>query len=141
MYVSETSLRVRYGETDQMGYAYYGFYAMYYEVARVESLRQLGLTYKALEEMGVMMPVLENRSQYLAPARYDDLLRIVTTLRERPGVKIRFEYEIFNESGALIHRGETLLAFVDKNSNRPCRPPQAMIKVLQPFFPEKSAGQ
>jgi acyl-CoA thioester hydrolase len=65
----------------------------------------------------------------------------VTTLRERPGVKIRFEYEIFNESGALIHRGETLLAFVDKNSNRPCRPPQAMIRVLQPFFPEKSAGQ
>jgi acyl-CoA thioester hydrolase len=134
MYVSETSIRVRYGETDQMGYVYYGFYAMYYEVARVESLRQLGLTYKELEEMGVMMPVLENHSTYLAPARYDDLLRVVTTLREKPGVKIRFEYEIFNESNILLHRGETLLVFVDKLTNRPRRPPQAMLDVLAPFF-------
>ena len=107
MYVSETSIRVRYGETDQMGYVYYGYYAMYYEVARVESLRQLGLTYKELEDMGVMMPVLENHSVYLAPARYDDLLRVVTTLREKPGVRIRFEYEIFNETDSLLHRGET----------------------------------
>jgi acyl-CoA thioester hydrolase len=134
MYVSETSIRVRYGETDQMGYVYYGYYAMYYEVARVESLRQLGLTYKALEEMGVMMPVLENNSVYLAPARYDDLLRVVTTLREKPGVKIRFEYEIFNESNTLLHRGGTLLAFVDKKANRPCRPPRAMLDVLAPYF-------
>jgi acyl-CoA thioester hydrolase len=134
MYVSQTSIRVRYGETDQMGYVYYGFYAMYYEVGRVESLRQLGLTYKELEEMGVMMPVLENHSTYLAPARYDDLLRVVTTLHEKPGVKIRFHYEIFNESNVLLHRGETLLAFVDKRTNRPCRPPQAMLDVLTPYF-------
>ncbi|HET7179798.1 MAG TPA: thioesterase family protein, partial [Chryseosolibacter sp.] len=106
MYISETSIRVRYGETDQMGYVYYGNYAMYYEVARVESLRQLGLTYKEIEEMGVMMPVLENKSRDLAPARYDDLLRIVTTLREKPGVKIRFEYDIFNSDNTLIHQGE-----------------------------------
>src|SRR5687767_9869919 len=124
MYVSETSIRVRYGETDQMGYVYYGYYAMYYEVARVESLRQLGLTYRELEAMGVMMPVLENHSKFLAPARYDDLLRIVTTLREKPGVKIRFEYEIFNPSNALIHKGETLLVFIDMKSNKPCRPPK-----------------
>lgn len=134
MYVSETSIRVRYGETDQMGYVYYGYYAMYYEVARVESLRQLGLTYRELEAMGVMMPVLENHSKFLAPARYDDLLRIVTTLREKPGVKIRFEYEIFNENNALIHKGETLLVFIDMKSNRPCRPPKAMETVLEPFF-------
>ena len=134
MYVSQTYIRVRYGETDQMGYVYYGFYAMYYEVGRVESLRQLGLTYKELEEMGVMMPVLENHSTYLAPARYDDLLRVVTTLHEKPGVKIRFHYEIFNESNVLLHRGETLLAFVDKRTNRPCRPPQAMLDVLAPYF-------
>jgi acyl-CoA thioester hydrolase len=134
MYVSETSIRVRYGETDQMGYVYYGFYAMYYEVGRVESLRQLGLSYKALEAMGVMLPVLENHSTYLAPARYDDLLRVVTTLREKPGVKIRFEYAIFNESNTLIHRGETLLVFVDKATSRPRRPPQAMLDVLAPFF-------
>ncbi|MEO5603207.1 MAG: thioesterase family protein [Cyclobacteriaceae bacterium] len=134
MYTSETSIRVRYGETDQMGYVYYGNYAMYYEVARVESLRQLGLTYREIEEMGVMMPVLENKSKYIAPARYDDLLRIVTTLREKPGVKIRFEYEIFNSQNALIHQGETLLVFINKTTNRPCRQPPAMQKVLEPYF-------
>lgn len=136
MYVSETSIRVRYGETDQMGYVYYGHYAMYYEVARVESLRQLGLTYKSLEEMGIIMPVLENHSTYLAPARYDDLLRIVTTLREKPGVRIRFGYEIFNGEEKLIHKGETLLVFIDKKTNRPCKPPQAMVDVLAPYFNE-----
>ena len=134
MYTSETSIRVRYGETDQMGYVYYGNYAMYYEVARVESLRQLGLTYREIEEMGIMMPVLENKSKYLAPARYDDLLRIVTTLREKPGVKIRFEYEIFNSQNTLIHQGETLLVFINKTTNRPCRQPPAMHKVLEPYF-------
>lgn len=96
MYQSETSIRVRYGETDQMAYVYYGNYAMYYEVARVESLRQLGVTYKELEASGIMMPVLENHSKFLGPARYDELLRIVTTIREKPTVKIKFEYEIFN---------------------------------------------
>ncbi|HTJ48676.1 MAG TPA: thioesterase family protein [Cyclobacteriaceae bacterium] len=134
MYQSKTTVRVRYGETDQMGYVYYGFYAMYYEVARVESLRQLGVTYKEIEAMGVIMPVLENKSKYLAPARYDELLTIVTTVREKPGVRIKFEYEIFNEENKLIHQGETLLAFVDKISNRPRRPPELMEKVLAPFF-------
>ena len=134
MYQSETSIRVRYGETDQMGYVYYGFYAMYYEVARVESLRQLGLTYKEIEAMGIIMPVLENKSKFIAPGRYDEQLRIVTTLREKPGVRIRFEYEIFNEENKLIHQGETLLVFVDKQTNKPCRPPEAMQKVMEPFF-------
>lgn len=134
MYISETSLRVRYSETDQMGYVYYGNYASYYEVARVESLRQLGLTYREIEEMGVMMPVLENRSKYLAPARYDDLLRIVTTLREKPGVRIRFEYQIFNAENVLIHQGETILVFINKLTNRPCRQPPAMEKALERFF-------
>src|SRR5688572_4508431 len=113
MYQSETTVRVRYGETDQMGYVYYGFYAMYYEVARVESLRQLGLTYKAVEAMGVIMPVLENHSRYLAPGRYDELLKIVTTIRDKPTVKIKFEYDIYNEENKLINHGETLLAFID----------------------------
>jgi acyl-CoA thioester hydrolase len=134
MYISRTTVRVRYGETDQMGYVYYGFYAMYYEVGRVESLRQLGVTYKEIEAMGVFMPVLENKSTYLSPARYDELLTIVTTIKDKPSVKIRFEYEIFNEANKLINKGETLLAFIDKNTNRPCRPPQAMENVLEPFF-------
>lgn len=136
MYRAETQIRVRYGETDQMGYVYYGFYAMYYEVGRVESLRQLGLSYRELEDMGVMMPVLENHSRYRAPARYDDLLTIVTTVRNLPGVKIKFEYDIYNEKKELIHQGETLLAFVDKKTNKPCRPPEAMTRLLLPFFNE-----
>ncbi|HEY9486841.1 MAG TPA: thioesterase family protein [Chryseosolibacter sp.] len=134
MYISETSIRVRYAETDQMGYVYYGNYAMYYEVARVESLRQLGLTYREIEEMGVMMPVLENKSRYLAPARYDDLLRIVTTLREKPGVRIKFEYDIYNGDSTLIHQGETVLVFINSTTNKPCRQPPAMEKVLERFF-------
>jgi len=134
MYQSETFVRVRYGETDQMGYVYYGNYAMYYEVARVESLRQLGLTYKELEEMGVMMPVLENHTRFLAPALYDDLLKIVTTIRQKPSVRIKFEYEITNPAGRVINQGETLLAFVEKKSGRPCRPPEAFDKVMAPFF-------
>jgi acyl-CoA thioester hydrolase len=134
MYKSETTVRVRYGETDQMGYVYYGIYAMYYEVARVEILRQLGLTYREIEAMGIIMPVLENRSRFIAPGRYDEELRIVTTLREKPSVRIKFEYEIFNAQNTLIHQGETSLAFVDRVTNRPCRPPDAMQKVLEPFF-------
>jgi len=134
MYQSETSIRVRYGETDQMEYVYYGNYAMYYEVARVESLRQLGVTYKELETSGVMMPVIENHSKFLGPARYDELLRILTTIREKPTAKIKFEYEIFNEQNKLINKGETLLVFVDIKTSRPVRIPPMMLSVLEPFF-------
>lgn len=134
MYQSEITIRARYGETDQMGYVYYGNYASYYEVARVESLRQLGLSYRELETMGVMLPVLENHSKFLAPAVYDELLRIVTTVRTRPGVRIKFEYEIYNEHDKLIHTGETLLAFVNKENGRPCRPPAIFDNLLKSFF-------
>lgn len=134
MYTSETTIRVRYGETDQMGYVYYGYYAMYYEVARVESLRKLGLTYREIEAMGIIMPVLENKSKFLFPGRYDELLKIVTIIRNKPGVRITFEYELYNEDKVLIHKGETLLAFVNQKSGRPCRPPKEMLDVLAPFF-------
>ena len=134
MYSSETTVRVRYAETDQMGYVYYGNYAMYYEVGRVESLRQLGLTYKALEEMGIMMPVLENYSRYKAPARYDELLTVKTTIKEIPGVRITFYYEIFDENRKLVNEGQTQLVFIDMRSNRPCKAPEAMLQVLRPFF-------
>jgi acyl-CoA thioester hydrolase len=134
MYQSETTVRVRYGETDQMSYVYYGIYAMYYEVARVESFRQLGVTYKELEAIGVMMPVLENHSKFLAAARYDEILRIVTTIREKPSVRIKFEFEIYNEKNELINQGETLLAFIDQQTRKPRRPPEKLVTVLQPFF-------
>jgi len=134
MYQSETTVRVRYGETDQMGYVYYGYYAMYYEVARVEALRKLGLTYREIEAMGIIMPVLENHSKFLTAGKYDELLRIVTTINDKPSVRITFHYDIYNEENILIHQGTTILAFVDQKSGRPCRPPQAMMAVLEPFF-------
>lgn len=134
MYTTETRIRVRYGETDQMQYVYYGVYAMYYEVGRVESLRQLGLTYRELEAMGIIMPVLENHSEFLLPAVYDELLRVVVTIPEKPSVRIRFQYEIYNEKETLIHRGQTLLAFVNQKTGRPCRPPEAFQKVLASYF-------
>lgn len=134
MYTSETHIRVRYGETDQMQYVYYGNYALYYEVGRVEALRQLGFTYKELEGMGIMMPVLENHSEYLAPAMYDELLRVVVTIPEKPTVRIRFQYQIFNEKSELIHRGETRLVFANQKTGKPCRPPEEFQQVLEPYF-------
>jgi acyl-CoA thioester hydrolase len=134
VYQTETLIRVRYGETDQMQYVYYGNYAVYYEVARVESLRQLGLSYKELEATGIIMPVLESHSHYLAPALYDELLRIVVSIPEKPSARIRFDYQIFNESGRLIHRGETRLAFINQKTGKPSRPPEAFLKVLEPYF-------
>lgn len=134
MYQSETSVRVRYGETDQMGYVYYGYYAMYYEVARVEALRRLGLTYREIEAMGIIMPVLENHSKFLVAGKYDEVLRIVTTIKDKPSVRISFHYDIYNEENKLINQGQTLLAFVDQKSGRPCRPPEEMMRVLAPFF-------
>ncbi len=134
MYQSQIIIRARYGETDQMGYVYYGHYASYYEVARVESLRQLGLSYRELEATGVMMPVLENHSKFLAPAVYDEQLKIVTTLRSKPSVRIKFEYEFYNEHEKLIHTGETVLAFVNIESGRPCRPPEIFEHMLKPYF-------
>jgi acyl-CoA thioester hydrolase len=84
--------------------------------------------------MGVMMPVLENHSKFLGPAVYDEQLKIITTIRTRPGVRIKFEYDIYNENDKLIHQGETLLAFVNRESGRPCRPPDIFDNLLKPFF-------
>jgi len=134
MYDHEIKIRVRYGETDQMGYVYYGNYAMYYEVARVESLRNLGFAYKDLEADGIMLPVLENHSYFIAAAKYDDLLTIKITVPEKPGVKIGFRYEITNENDILINKGSTILAFVNMKTGKPCRPPKIMQKLFNPFF-------
>lgn len=136
MYLSETKIRVRYAETDQMGYVYYGNYATYYEVARVESIRKLGLTYRSLEDSGVIMPVVENQSKFIFPARYDEELTIKTTIKEMPGVRITFFYEIFNEKDKLIHKGNTLLVFINYETGRPCRMPAEMHQLLLPYFKE-----
>jgi acyl-CoA thioester hydrolase len=134
MFLAEIEVRVRYAETDQMGYVYYGNYAMYYEVARVEALRNLGFAYKALEEMGIMMPVLECKSKYLLPGKYDELLNIRVTIPTFPGVKIIFQYEIFNNENQLINTGETTLVFINMKSGKPCRIPAVMKELIVPFF-------
>lgn len=134
MFSSETQLRVRYAETDQMGYVYYGNYAAFYEVGRVESLRQIGLSYKLLEDSGIMMPVLELKCKYIQPARYDDFLTIITRIPELPKVRCRFEYEIRNQEGNLLNQGETTLVFIDMKTNRPKACPALLEEKLIPFF-------
>lgn len=134
MFQHEVQVRVRYGETDQMGYVYYGNYPLYYEVARVECFRAFGMPYRELEETGVMMPVLENRSQYLKPATYDELLTIKVSIPEMPSVRITFLCDIYNEAGELIHKGETKLVFIKSDSRRPTRMPERMQQLLEPFF-------
>ena len=117
-----------------MGFVYYGNYAMYYEVARVEALRSLGISYKDLEETGVMMPVLENWSKYIRPARYDDLLTVRLLLKEIPGMRINFEYEVLNEEKKLINLGSTTLVFLEKDTGKPVQVPAAILDVLKPYF-------
>lgn len=134
MFTHTTKIRVRYGETDQMGYMYYGNYGEFYEVGRVEMLRSLGLTYRWMEESGVMMPVLEVKSKYLKPAKYDEEISVKVIMHKMPGVKIHFNYEFYNEDDALIHTGETLLAFVNMKTGRPCLPPQEFLDAVKPFF-------
>jgi acyl-CoA thioester hydrolase len=134
MFTHESRIRVRYGETDQMGYMYYGNYAEWYEVARVEMLRSLGMTYRSVEESGVMMPVLELKCKYIRPALYDEEITIKVTIAEMPATRIRFVYELSNESGTLINVGETTLVFVNIQSKRPCLPPADFLNRMKPFF-------
>lgn len=134
MYQAETQIRVRYAETDQMSYVYYGNYAMYFEVARVEAMRSVGFSYKEMEDAGVMMPVLESHIKYHRPGKYDELLTIRTKIPEQPSVRIRFEYEVFNESEELITEGWTTLTFLNKATHRPTRPPKNLLDLLKAYF-------
>ena len=132
---AETKIRVRYGETDRMGYAYYGIYAQYYEVGRVEAMRMLGFSYREVEERGLMMPVVEYCIQYKKPAFYDDELTLVTTLRERPGpLRLRFDYECFNAAGDLLNSGHVTLVSIDKTTGRMCRLPQWFEEALDVYY-------
>jgi len=138
MIIEEVRIRVRYAETDQMGYVYYGNYATYYEVARVESLRNIGISYKLLEQQGIMMPVLENKSKFIRPAKYDDLLTIKVFIKEMPSKRITFEYEVYNEREKLINLGVTILAFVNMQTGRTCNVPESITTLLKPFFNGKN---
>jgi len=134
MYTHSTQIRVRYSETDQMGFVYYGHYFTYYEVARVESLRALGYSYRQLEEAGYLLPVLENHIQYVQPAKYDELLTVKVIIPKPPSVRLFFDYEIFNSNGELINKAETVLVFLNKESNKPTRPPLFFQELFEDYF-------
>ena len=137
MYQADIQIRVRYAETDQMGYVYHGNYAAYFEVARTESFRQLGIRYKDLEGQGVGMPVGELQTRFRRPARYDDLLTIRVLLRElAEGSRVKFEYEIRNEAGDLLTEGYTLMVFVNTTTGRPVAIPESVREKLAPYFSE-----
>jgi len=136
MFTFETQIRVRYAETDQMGYVYYGNYAQYYEVARVEMLRSLGTSYKKMEEGRIMLPVLELKCKYIKPAFYDELITVKVSIPSLPKLRILFHYELFNERGELINIGETTLVFIDMDKNKPCPAPQDFLNRLSPYFKE-----
>ena len=129
----KTTLRVRYGETDQMGYCYYGNYAQYFEVGRVEALREIGMSYKSLEEKGVMLPVSDFQVNYKYPAKYDDELCIQTCITEINGPRLKFEYTITNQDDVLIATATTTLVFVSKEDMKPIRPPQVFLEVMEKY--------
>jgi acyl-CoA thioester hydrolase len=134
MYKAETTVRVRYGETDKMGYVYYGYYSLYYETARTEAIRELGFPYSKLEERGVMLPVARMNIKYVLPAKYDELLRIVTEIPELPGKFIRFKHEIYNPNDDLINIAETTLLFMDDKSRKMVKAPDDLLDKLRPYF-------
>lgn len=135
MIKAETKIRVRYGETDQMGYAYYGIYAQYYEVGRVETMRMLGFSYKEVEARGILLPVTDFNIQYKKPAFYDDEITVVTYLREKPGkIKLPFEYECYNSKGELLNTGKVTLVCVSKATYKVCAMPEWFQKAFEPFF-------
>ncbi len=134
MYQYDFPYRVRYADVDQMGYMYYGHYARLFEIGRVEALRNLGLRYRDFEENGIIMPVYENKSRYLSPAKYDELLTIRVKLEKLPSARIVFHYDIISENGDILNKGETTLVFVKMENNKlvPC--PSNMIEALRPYF-------
>lgn len=134
MYTSETHVRVRYGETDKMGYVYYGVYPLYYEVGRTELMRNFNFPYKKIEDMGIMLPVKSLDVKYYQAAKYDDLLTIKTTIHEMPTAKITFHYEILNQDGVLLNEGNTTLVFVDETTRRPRKAPKELLEQLKPYF-------
>lgn len=134
MYIYETTIRVRYAETDKMGYVYYSKYAEFYEVARTEAIRNLGIRYRDLEDQGVMMPVLSLTTKYIKPAFYDDNLLIKVFIKEMPTARIKFYYKIYNEKNELINTGETVLVFIDRETMKPCNAPETLIKALMKYI-------
>ncbi|MEG1634825.1 MAG: thioesterase family protein [Rikenellaceae bacterium] len=133
MITHQTQIRVRYGEVDQMGFLYHAHYVEYFDTARTELIRSLGITNRELEEKGIMLPVLNVNINYGTPATYDDLITIRTTLREMPRVKITFHYEVLRGE-ELLTTGSVTLAFMNSKTKRAIRPPHELMEILAPYF-------
>ncbi len=136
MYTHDHEIRVKYGETDQMGFVYYGVYPLYYEAGRTEAMRHLGVSYKSLEEKGILLAVYEMQSKYLKPARYDDLILVRSMVRKMPGVRLTFDYEIYTGE-QLVHTAYTTLIFLDRSHQKPCQPPDYFLEKIRPYFEDQ----
>ena len=135
MYITETQIRIHYALTDQMGMVYHGHYAQFYEIGRAEAIRQIGYTYKDIEAMGIIMPVVDIHSRFLRPAKYDDLITVKTMLKELPlHHKILFHHEIYNEQDELLNTGDITLYFMDAKTMKRCEMPEALKKKLEGYF-------
>jgi acyl-CoA thioester hydrolase len=133
LFYHESNVRVRYGETDQMGYCYYGNYATYFEVGRVEAMRSIGMSYKAIEESGKMLPVISYNIDFYSPAYYDDLLTIKTTITQLEGAKLYFNYEICNALNVTLCKASTTLVFINAISKKPTQAPKELIEILKKY--------
>ncbi len=135
MFVYESKVRVRYIETDQMGIVHHANYAQYYELARTECFEACsGMSYATMEAEGVMLPILELQSRYLKPAYYNQILTIKSIVNTMPSVRLNVDYEIYNEANELINTGKTTLVFVNKETRRPCQPPESFMKNVRQYF-------
>ncbi len=135
MYDHSTTVRVRYAETDRMDVVYYGNYAMYFEIGRVEAIRNLGISYKDIEDMGIILPVVELNIKYLRPAKYDDLITIKSQIKKLPtDHKIVFDQEVYNEAGKLLTIGQVKLYFMDANMNNRIEMPAILKEKLSVYF-------
>ena len=135
MFTTETQIRIHYALTDQMGVVYHGHYAQFYEIARTEAIRQIGYTYKDIEAMGIIMPVIDIHSRFLRPAKYDDLITVKTILKELPlHHKIVFHHEIYNETDELLNTGDVTLYFMEAKEMKRCEMPEQLRDVLKQYF-------
>lgn len=134
MFSHSYQIRVRYADTDQMGYVYYGNYAIYYEIGRTEAMRSLGFPYQEMEKNGIWLPIVSINSRYIKPAFYDDEITIVTTIPTLPERTIVFDYKLYNQAKNLINEGSTTLVFFDAITKKTTNIPTTMLAALQPFF-------
>jgi acyl-CoA thioester hydrolase len=137
---TETKIRVRYADTDQMKMVYYGKFFEYFEQSRSDLLREIGLPYPEIEKMGYFLPVIEAHASYMRAARYDDLIVVRPTLEDMPQVRVRISYEVWNdETNVQLATGYTVHSFVNALSGKPARAPEHFLELVGRSF--KKSGK